>query len=305
MEYLPKIIAVLGPTAVGKTSLAIDLAKKFNTEIISADSRQLYKEMTIGTAKPNEDELNTIFHHFINHISIHQEYDAALFAKEANECIEKLMLNHKTVVVCGGSTLYTRTLFEGIDDIPMANEEIKNKVNAIFEKEGVIGLANALKDLDPEYYQKIDKQNPRRLIRAVEVCMMTNKPFSTFLKNRNTAKFDFIKIALDLPREILYERINARCDEMLKSGLLEEVEKLYPYKGLKALQTVGYQEFFDYFSKKLSYQDAVVKFKQHTRNYAKRQLTWLRKEKDLHWFHPEDRDSIFEFINNKMDIKKG
>ena len=291
------LIALMGPTASGKTSLAIQLAKKYETEIISVDSRQFYKEMEIGTAKPTEAQLAEVKHHFINNLSIHQEYTAGHFAKEANSVIDELFKTHDTVIAVGGSTLYFKALLEGIDAFPEITKEAREQVKGIENILGLSGLQKALKEADSDYFKLVDIENPRRVIRALEVCYSVGKPYSSYLKkNKPEAKgYTVIKIGIDVPRSVLYKNIDTRCDEMIANGLLEEVKRLYPYRNLKPLHTVGYTEFFDYLDDKTNLEIAITLFKQHTRNYAKRQMTWLRREEGLEWV---EADKVDEFLNN-------
>ena len=279
----------MGPTASGKTSTAISLAKEFNTEIISVDSRQFYREMDIGTAKPSNEQLLEVKHYFINNLSIHDHYSAGHFSREANALINELFKKRHTIVAVGGSTLYFKALLEGIDAFPGITPEATLKVKDIEKTKGLKGLQNALKSADPEYFLKVDIENPRRVIRALEVCFSGEKPYSRYL-NQNEARpdYDILKIGIDVTRKDLYQRIDQRCDEMLANGLINEVKQLYPFKNLKPLHTVGYTEFFDFLDDKYSYEQAVILFKQHTRNYAKRQMTWLRKEVGLKWITPGD-----------------
>jgi len=291
------LIALMGPTASGKTSLAIAIAKKYKTEIISVDSRQFYREMNVGTAKPTEAQLAEVKHHFINNLSIHQEYTAGHFAREANVVIDELFKIHDTVIAVGGSTLYFKALLEGIDTFPEITNGAKDQVKEIEKSHGLRGLQDALKEADPDYFKSVDIENPRRMARALEVSFSEGKPYSSYLhKNIPTNReYSIVKLGLDVPRTILYKNINDRCDEMIEDGLLEEVKQLYPFRHLKPLHTVGYTEFFDYLEHKTNLQTAITLFKQHTRNYAKRQMTWLRKEEGLQLV---PANNIEVFLNN-------
>ncbi len=292
----------MGPTASGKTDAAVAIAQHFNTEIISADSRQFFKEMNIGTAKPDDATLAKIKHHFIGQLSIEQTYTSGKYETDALAELGSLFKRHQIVVCAGGSTLYLKSLLDGTDIFPVVDEETKEKVQNIYKTEGLEGLQKILEKLDPEYYNVVDKDNHRRIIRALEVCLAAGKPYSEFLTGKQHERdFEAIKIGLDLPREELYNRINHRCDEMLKAGLLDEVKTLYPQRHLRALHTVGYTEFFDYLDGKYSYEEVVTLFKQHTRNYAKRQLTWFRKDKDIKWFAPGDLEGMVEFVEGGME----
>ena len=295
------LIVIMGPTASGKTDAAVAIAQHFNTEIISADSRQFFREMNIGTAKPDAATLSKIIHHFIGHLSIEQTYTAGKYEADALAELDSLFKKHPIVVCAGGSTLYLKALLDGTDTFPAVDEKTKIDVADIYFTKGLEGLQKLLEKLDPEYYNIVDKYNHRRIIRALEVCLASGKPYSEFLTGQQHERdFEAIKIGLDLPREELYTRINHRCDEMLKAGLLDEVQALYPHRHLRALHTVGYTEFFDYLDGKYSYEEVVILFKQHTRNYAKRQLTWFRKDKDIKWFAPRDVEGIVRYIESRI-----
>ncbi len=280
------LIAVSGPTAIGKTALAIKLASYFNTEIISADSRQFYKEMTIGTAVPDKDELTAAPHHFIQHKSIHEAYNVGDYEKDVLEKIDLLFQKHDIVILVGGSGLYVKSVLEGLDEFPEIDPEIRKELQKTYEQEGISALQQLLLKHDALYYQKVDKQNPQRLIRALEVCIQTNRPYSSFLnKNRDNRSFNYLHLALNAPREVIYERINVRVEKMMAQGLLQEARKLYRYKELNALQTVGYKELFQYFDGKISLDFAISEIKKNSRRYAKRQLTWLRKDPSVLWIN--------------------
>jgi len=295
-----KLIVVVGPTAVGKTALAISLAKHFRTEIISADSRQFYREMSIGTAKPTAEELAQAPHHFIDSHSIAEEYSAGDFERDALDLLDKLFEQHEYVVMVGGSGLFVRSVCEGLDDLPKAPVEVRNRLNTIFEMEGIEPLQQRLKTIDPAYYQSADVDNPQRVIRALEVYEATGKPFSSFLV-KATAKrsFEIITIGLNMERERLYERINLRVDKMMEEGLLEEVKSLVAYRDKPALLTVGYAELFAYLDGVLSLEDAVDKIKQNSRRYAKRQITWFKKYGGTVWFEPGNLEDILAFIEGE------
>lgn len=296
------LIIIVGPTAIGKTALAIHLAHYFNTEIISADSRQFYKEMSIGTAKPNASELAQAKHHFINSHSICQNYNVGDFEKEALICLNKIFEKHQIAIMVGGSGLYINAVLYGFDDLPKASEELRNQLNQILLDEGLTHLQAQLKELDPHYYQEVDINNPQRLIRALEVCLSTGKTFTSF-RNKNPKERDFntILIGLNTEREILYQRINHRVDLMLQEGLIEEVKSLLDYQHLNALKTVGYTEIFKYLNKEWTLDEAVDKLKQNTRNFAKRQITWFKKNEDIIWFEPSDSDNIISFLKEKLN----
>lgn len=289
-EYASKkLIVICGPTAVGKTKAAIEVALHFNTHIISADSRQFFKEMNIGTAKPSADELAMVSHHFVGHLSIHDFYTPGDFERDAIQKLDDLFKNHKTVVMVGGSGLYIQAVCEGIDNIPTVDISIRNFLNQKYEYQGLAPLLEQLKWLDSEYYFKVDRNNPQRIIRALEVCLGTGKPFSSFHHQTKVQRnFTVYKIGLNLPREILYSQINHRVDAMIQAGLENEARGLWPHKHINALQTVGYSEFFDYFEGKTDFETAIELIKQHTRNYAKRQISWFNRDKEVIWCHPND-----------------
>jgi len=293
------LIVIAGPTAIGKTALSIEVAQHYQTEIISADSRQFFKEMNIGTAKPNAQELAAAPHHFINSHSINQEVSVGNFEKEAIQKIEELYQKHDVLVMVGGSGLYVNAVLYGFDEIPKADESIRNKLNQQFIEEGIETLQQQLLELDPTYYKEVDIRNPQRVIRALEVCMCSGKPYSSFRKTENKARnFEVTLIGLDVEREKLYERINQRVDLMMEEGLLEEVKSLQEHQHLNALKTVGYTELFKYLNNECSLPEAVEKIKQNTRNFAKRQLTWFRKNEELIWFEP-DFTTIIAFLDQK------
>jgi tRNA dimethylallyltransferase len=299
------LIVIAGPTAVGKTSVAIKLAKKFETEIISADSRQFFHELTIGTAKPSEKELLEVKHHFINTLSIKEEYDAAQFGRDALEIIHQLFHEHQTVILCGGSGLYIKAVTEGFDDIPEIPDEIRESLMDEFSKNGLPWLQEKMKELDPELFETIDQQNPQRLMRALEVRLGTGTSISTFRK-KEKLKHDFkiVKIGLELPREELYTRIDDRMDAMIDQGLFIEAEQLYAFKNHNALQTVGYQEIFDFMDGRYDKEEAVRLLKRNSRRYAKRQLTWFKRDTEIKWFSPYDVDAIVEYINSSVGSLK-
>lgn len=279
------LITVIGATAIGKTALSIQLAQYFNTEIISCDSRQFFKEMNIGTAVPTAEELAAAPHYFIQNKSIFDDYSVGQFEKDALIKLDDLFSKNNIVVMVGGSSLYTNAVLEGFDDFPDIDPEIRKKLNKQIENGELKILQNQLKELDSESYQTIEIENPHRLIRALEICLGTGKPYSSF-KNKDKAKRNFIpiKIGLTADREVMYDRINKRVAIMLQEGLLEEVKKLYPHKELNALQTVGYRELFDYFDGKCTLEFSVEEIKKNTRRFAKRQVTWNKKDETIHWF---------------------
>lgn len=299
------LVVIAGPTAVGKTSVAIRLAKLLDCEIISADSRQVFKEMEIGTAKPSPSELNEAQHHFVNHVSIHEPYDAAKFGEEAFSKVLELLSVKDFVIVCGGSGLYIKGLLEGFDEIPEIPKEIREQLVASYEQNGIAWLQDKMQELDPEYLAKIDKQNPQRLIRALEVVVGTGRSISEYHgKNRRQLPFHVIRIGLELEREVLYERIDKRVDVMISSGLFEEAATLYPLRDNNALNTVGYQEVFGYFDGSYDREEAIRLLKRNTRRYAKRQLTWFKADTEMKWFSPEDFNDIVAFIRENANTNR-
>ncbi|HYV93996.1 MAG TPA: tRNA (adenosine(37)-N6)-dimethylallyltransferase MiaA [Chitinophagales bacterium] len=295
------LIIIAGPTAVGKTSISIRVAKHFHTEIISADARQFYREMNIGTAKPTIEKLSLVSHHFINHLSIHDDYSAGKFEQEALELMSSLFLHHDVLVMVGGSGLFIKAVLEGFDSIPPADDAAEEKIKQLFKDEGISALQKLLLENDPVYYGRVDINNPHRLIRALVVNLSTGKPFSSFRKSKpHMRDFISVKIGLHADRKELYDRINHRVDEMIQNGLLEEAKELFPHRNLIALQTVGYRELFDFLEGKISFEKAVDLIKQNTRNYAKRQMTWFRKEKDMQWFSAEQAEEIMAHAKQEM-----
>ena len=280
-----QLITIVGPTAVGKTELAINLANHFNTEIVSADSRQFYKELNIGTAKPTKKELESNTHHLIDNISISQEYNISQFEKDADTLINKIFLKNDYAILVGGSGLYIDAVLYGIDNIPEVDPSVRKKLNDEFEKKGIDELLSKLSILDNESIKTIDVNNPRRIIRALEVTISTKKPYSAFLKSKNRkSKYNNIIIGLNRNRSELHEIINKRVDKMIKVGLIDEVSSLIDFKELNALNTIGYSEIFKYLSKEYSYDEAIEKIKTNSRRYAKRQLTWFNANKSINWF---------------------
>ncbi|HSH67276.1 MAG TPA: tRNA (adenosine(37)-N6)-dimethylallyltransferase MiaA [Bacteroidia bacterium] len=305
----PNLIVIVGPTAIGKTSLSIELAKHFSCPIISADSRQFFKEMSIGTAKPTPEEMQGITHYFIDSHSITDTYNVGKFEEEALALLDQLFRIHETVIMVGGSGLYINAVCEGFDELPEADEITRKKINDLYNSQGIEGLQTMLKQLDPVYFNQVDQQNPQRLSRALEVCLLSGEPYSSLRKkNRKERQFNCIKIGINTSREILYQRINLRVDQMMQQGLLNEVKKLEPFKHLNALQTVGYKELFDSLSElneqrehaaeyKKILERAVNNIKQNTRRFAKRQLTWFRRDEEIKWFEPQEISSILTYIS--------
>lgn len=295
------LVVIAGPTASGKTATAIKIAKALDTVIISADSRQFYKEIPIGTAAPTKEELSEVQHYMIHNLNVEDRYDVADYEKDVLILLKKLFLEHDTVVMTGGSGLFIDAVCNGLDSIPDISEENRNKVNELFKIGGLNALQNELQNLDPEYYNTVDKYNPRRLQRAVEVCYQTGLPYSSFRKN-NVKERDFkvIKLALLWERNELITRINKRVENMVRDGLIEEARKMYPKRQLNSLNTVGYKEIFQYFDGKILLNEAIEQIKISTRQYAKRQMTWLRKNNDYHWFSVDEIPKMIEYINSEI-----
>ena len=285
LNQKPLLIAVVGPTAIGKTTMAIALARHFNTEVVSADSRQFFKEMRIGTAVPTAEELNQAPHHFIQHLSVEDNYSVGDFQRDALSLLETLFKKHKVVILAGGSGLYVDAVTKGLDNFPPVKEGIRDQLNAKLEKEGIASLQKELEASDPEYYQEVDTQNPHRLIRALEVIRSSGKTFSSYRNQKPKQRFfDTVKVGLTADREIIYDRINQRVDIMMQEGLLQEVKGLLSFKELNALQTVGYRELIAHLETEQTLEQAVAAIKQNTRRFAKRQLTWFRKDDQIIWF---------------------
>ncbi len=296
------LIVLVGPTAIGKTKLSIELAKYFNCEIVSADSRQFYKEMRIGTAVPDKDELEQVTHHFIQHISIRKNYSVGDFEKDALSKLSQLFEENKYTILVGGSGLYIDAVTKGLDSFPNISEEIRSTLKKRFDDEGIESLQQELKVLDPVYFEKVDIQNKHRVMRALEVCIGSGKPYSSFInKSPKKRPFHIIKIGLTAEREIIYERINQRVDLMMEAGLLNEAKNLYPYKSLNALNTVGYKEIFEFIDGNYDLDYAVSEIKKNTRRFAKRQLTWFRKDQEITWFDYKDNpESVITYIKKSL-----
>ncbi|HZY78056.1 MAG TPA: tRNA (adenosine(37)-N6)-dimethylallyltransferase MiaA [Cyclobacteriaceae bacterium] len=294
------LIVVAGPTAVGKTDVAIRLAEHLGTEVVSADARQLYRELDIGTAKPTADELARVRHHFISSHSIHDEYNAAMYGEEALKVIHKLFVDHDHVILCGGSGLYIKALLEGFDDVPEIDKNIRDLIIEEYNQKGLAWLQEEVKKNDPGYFDVVDQKNPHRLIRAVEISRATGIKMADWRKSsKRELDFGVVKIALTLPTEELYRRIDARMDQMIAQGLFEEAGRLYPYRHLQALQTVGYREIFAFMDHSYDREEAVRLLKRNTRHYAKRQMTWFRKDPEFVWKHPNEWNEIVNVASFK------
>lgn len=296
-----KLIVIAGPTAVGKTSVAIRLARAFATAVVSADSRQMFREMNIGTAKPTQEERRGIPHYFVDSHSVADEYDAAMYAREALTVIDDLFRTKDQVILCGGSGLYIRGVCDGFDDIPEVPDQIRTDLMAQYEQYGIAWLQKRMRELDPDALKSMDEKNPHRLIRALEVKLHTGESIVSFHTNKKQERnFDAIKIGLTLPREELYARIDSRMDDMITKGLFEEARALYPLRHHNALQTVGYQEIFDFMEGKYDYDECVRLLKRNSRRYAKRQLTWFKRDTGFAWFAPHEIDNVLNYLKSKI-----
>jgi len=294
-----KLIVMVGPTAVGKTAAAISVAEKLRTEVISADSRQVFKELNIGTAKPSPEELKKITHHFIGNKSIHENYDAGQYGREAMALINQLFEKFDWLVMVGGSGLYIKAALEGFDEMPDVPDELRKEIIEEYQTNGLVWLQEEVEQADPDFFSMVDRQNPQRLMRALEIIRTSGKTIQSL---RGTKKselpFEVIKIGLNIPREQLYERIDLRMDKMIEAGLINEAKEFYPYKNLNALQTVGYRELFDHFDGLYDYEEAVRLLKRNSRRYAKRQLTWFTRDAEINWL--ENEKDILNWVEGKI-----
>ncbi len=302
LKYMKYLITIVGPTAIGKTSLSIALAQHFKCDIISCDSRQFFKEMQIGTAVPTTEELASAQHHFIQNRSIFENYTVGDFEKEAIAKLDELFLNNDYAVMVGGSGLYVDAVLKGFDDFPEIQTSVREEVTSNYEKSGIHYLQTELEKRDPSYFEVVAKENPQRMMRALEVCIGTGKPYSSFLnQKKNTRNFTPILIGLEAERKLIYDIINQRVDHMMQEGLLSEAKNLFPHKELNALQTVGYRELFLYFEGKISLEFAVEEIKKNTRRFAKRQLTWFKRNENTNWFdYLVDRNEIIHLITRQI-----
>ncbi len=298
------LLVLVGPTAVGKTAVAIQLATQFQTEVVSADSRQVYREMEIGTAKPSVEDRAVARHHFVDSRSVTENVDAGSYAEEALAVIQDIFQTHEYAVLCGGSGLYIKAVLEGFDDMPDVPAAVRETVAGDYRLLGLEELQQELLAKDPDYYEVVDRKNPQRLMRALEVIRHTGQPFSSYRrKQQRVLPFSVVKIGLELDRETLYQRIDQRMDEMIASGLFEEATQLFPQRHLPALQTVGYQEIFGFLEGRYDRDEAIRLLKRNSRRYAKRQLTWFRRDPDIRWFHPSAVDDIVTYCKNTTGIK--
>jgi len=299
------LITILGPTATGKTDFAIRLAKQINTEIISSDSRQMYREMKIGTARPGQTELSIAPHHFIGNLSIHDYYNASMFEVEVIRLLGDLFKKYSQVIMVGGSGMYIDAVCSGIDELPGIDPQIRLQLQEQYKNEGIESLRIQLKLVDPDYYNTVDLKNPNRILKGLEISIMTGKPYSSFLTRKDKNRdFQIIKIGLNLPREVLYQNINHRVDQMVKAGLVEEARKLYSLRSLNALNTVGYKELFSHFDGNTDRAKAIELIKRNTRHFAKRQITWFKRDPEIMWIQPDEFEKAVEFItqNNSSNL---
>ena len=295
------LVILLGPTGVGKTELCLSLAEELNTEIVSCDSRQFFRELKIGTAAPTEAQMQRVKHHLVGNLSIFDYYSCGRFEIDALKKLDELFQSKEVVLMTGGSMLYIDAICKGIDDIPNVDQELRDSLHERYANEGIDNILSELKLLDPEYYDLVDKKNHKRIIHALEICLTSGKTFSSFRKETAKARpFDIIKIGLNLPREELYDRINRRVDIMFEEGLMEEAKTYYPHRNLNSLNTVGYKELFEYFDGNWELDFAKNMIKQNSRRYAKKQLTWFNRDKDINWFRPDQQKEILSFLKNRL-----
>lgn len=299
------LIVLIGPTGVGKTSTSLAISNRFNAPIISADSRQFFREMKIGTAAPTPNQLKEADHYLVGHKSITERYSCGMFEMDALSTLNNIYRTIPMAMLVGGSMLYVDAVCNGIDDFPTPDAELRESLEKQLEKNGIEALRAQVKLLDPEQYNKIDLKNPQRVLKVVEVCLQTGKPYSSFLNQQKKKRpFTTIKVGLNRSRDELYTQINSRVDQMIEDGLVDEAKKLYPYKGSNALKTVGYREIFEYFDGKITFDKAIELIKRNSRRYAKRQLTWWARDKEIKWFNPEEQENIMEFIETEVNKKQ-
>lgn len=291
------LIVITGPTAVGKTQLCLDIARHFDIPIINADSRQIYKELSIGTAKPSAEEQQTVKHYFVGTLSLQDYYSASLFESQVMNLLDMLFKTSDYALMAGGSMMYIDAVCDGIDDIPTIDNDTRATMKQRLADEGLEKLCEELQRLDPEYYEIVDRQNPKRVVHALEICTMTGRTYTSFRKREKKERpFHIVKIGLNREREELYNRINTRVDMMMQQGLLQEAETLYPLRDLNALNTVGYKEMFEYINGHWPLDEAVERIKGNTRRYARKQLTWYKKDQQIRWFHPNQKKEIIDYI---------
>ncbi len=299
------LIVLVGPTGVGKTELSFSIAEKYNTPIISSDSRQLYADLKIGTAAPTEEQLSRVKHYFIGTLKLTDYYSAAQYESDVLKLSDELFKQHDVLLMTGGSMMYIDAVCKGIDDIPTVDAETRAQMLQHYEEVGLEEICKELKLLDPEYYSIVDLKNPKRVIHALEICYMTGRTYTSFrTRNIKERPFHILKIGLNREREELYERINKRVDQMINDGLVEEARKVYEFRELNSLNTVGYKELFNYFNGEWTLDFAIEKIKQNSRIYSRKQMTWFKRDSEITWFHPEQKDEIIEFINKKLTEQK-
>lgn len=296
---MKKLIVILGPTGVGKTSLCLHIAKKYNVQVINADSRQMFKELPIGTAAPTTKEQEQAKHYFVGNLTVDKYYNASMFENDVLSLLDILFKQQDIALMSGGSMMYIDAVCNGIDDIPTVDTQIRQRLKERYEQEGLESIIQELRQLDPEYYNIVDKKNHKRVIHALEICLSTGKAYSSFRHNvRKTRPFQIIKIGLTRNREELYSRIDQRVEEMISNGLLKEAANMYPQRNLNALNTVGYKELFDYIDGKTDLQEAIFKIKSNTHKYCRKQLTWFKRDPEIKWFTPENVEEIINYINS-------
>lgn len=298
MSSAKTLIVITGPTAVGKTALCLDIARHFGIPIINADSRQIYRELKIGTASPSDEQLRLVPHYLVGTLSLYDYYSASLFEQQVLEILNKEFQQHDIALLTGGSMMYIDAVCNGIDDIPTVDDKTRDLLKKRLADEGLEALVEELKTLDPEYYEIVDKQNPRRVVHGLEICLMTGKTYTSFRKKEKKQRpFHIVKIGVNRPREELYQRINQRVDQMMADGLLEEAKRVYQQRDMNALNTVGYKELFDYLDGRWTLEEAVERIKGNTRRYARKQLTWFKRDEEIRWFHPEQQQDILNYIS--------
>ena len=302
MSSAKTLIVITGPTAVGKTALCLDIAQHFGIPIINADSRQIYKELKIGTASPTIEQMRRVPHYFVGSLSLHDYYSASLFEQQVLDILQREFEHSDYALLTGGSMMYIDAVCNGIDDIPTVDDATREALKARLSSEGLEPLVEELRRLDPEYYEIVDKQNPRRVVHGLEICLMTGKTYTSFRKREKKERpFRIVKIGLNRDREELYNRINQRVDQMMTDGLLDEAQRLYPMRHMNALNTVGYKEMFAYIEGTWTLEEAVERIKGNTRRYARKQLTWYKKDEQIRWFHPDEIEQIYSYISQDYE----
>ncbi len=298
---MPNLIVLIGPTGVGKTELSLQIAEHFNTEIVSADSRQLYADLKIGTAAPTVEQLNRVKHHLVGTLQLTDYYSAAKYEEEALEILQQLFTKKDTVVLTGGSMMYVDAICKGIDDIPTIDEETRQMMLERYHNEGLEKLCAELKLLDPEYYNIVDQKNHKRVVHALEICYMTGRTYTSYrTQQKKERPFNIIKVGLTRDREELYQRINLRVDQMVEEGLIEEAKQFFHLRHLNSLNTVGYKELFNHFDGSTDLAFAIEKIKQNSRIYSRKQMTWFKRDKEIEWFHPESKNEVLDYCNLKL-----